>query len=83
MAEAAFAAALGLELGGTNTYGDRVEERARLGSGRPPEVGDIAAAVCLADDVQVLLALIVAGLGVARLAGRPGRRGRRRAKKGR
>jgi len=83
VAEAAFAAALGLELGGTNTYGDRVEERARLGSGRPPEVGDIAAAVCLADDVQVLLALIVAGLGVARLAGRPGRRGRRRAKKGR
>ena len=33
--EAAFAAALGLQLGGTNRYGDRVEERARLGRAAP------------------------------------------------
>ena len=75
VAEAAFAAALGLELGGTNTYGDRIEVRARLGHGRAPEVGDIAAAVCLADDVQVLLALVLAGGGITRLA-RPHRRRR-------
>lgn len=85
LAEAAFAAALGLELGGTNTYGETVEVRARLGRGRPPEVGDIVAAVCLADDVQVLLAVVLGGLGVARLALRPrrGRRGARRPRVGR
>ena len=37
VAEAAFAAALGLRLGGVNRYGDRVEHRAALGqAGRPP-----------------------------------------------
>ncbi len=36
VAEAAFAAALGLRLGGTNRYGDRVEHRPPLGNGRPP-----------------------------------------------
>jgi len=57
VAEAAFAAALGLQLGGTNRYGDRTEHRALLGDGRPPEPGDIAAAVRLADDVAIVLAL--------------------------
>ena len=59
VAEAAFAAALGLTLGGTNRYGDRVEHRATLGDGRPPEAGDIAAAVRLADDVALVLALVL------------------------
>ena len=59
VAEAAFAAALGLRLGGINTYGDRIEVRARLGRGRDAEPGDIAAAVRLLDDVQVLLALVL------------------------
>ena len=36
VAEAAFAAALGVRLGGSNTYGDRTEERPALGAGRPP-----------------------------------------------
>ena len=35
VAEAAFAAALGVRLGGANRYGDRVEVRAALGTGRP------------------------------------------------
>ena len=51
VAEAAFAAALGLRLGGSNTYGDRIEQRPALGRGRPPEIGDIGAAVGLCRDV--------------------------------
>src|SRR5262249_60125865 len=35
VAEAAFAAALGLRLGGCNRYGERVEHRPWLGQGRP------------------------------------------------
>ncbi len=38
-AEAAFAGALGVGLGGTNRYDDRIEHRAPLGDGRPPTVG--------------------------------------------
>ena len=74
VAEAAFAAALGLTLGGTNRYGDRVEHRAELGDGRSPEVGDIAAAVRLADDVALLLAL---GLVLGGSAGTLGAAARR------
>ncbi|HEV2761113.1 MAG TPA: adenosylcobinamide-phosphate synthase CbiB, partial [Acidimicrobiales bacterium] len=44
VAEAAFAAALGLRLGGESRYGDRVELRPPLGAGRPAERGDIARA---------------------------------------
>ncbi|KAA1426360.1 cobalamin biosynthesis protein [Nocardioides antri] len=40
--EAAFAGALGVRLGGTNVYGDRVEHRAILGDGRAPEREDLA-----------------------------------------
>ncbi len=63
VAEAAFAAALGIRLGGTNRYGDRVEDRAPLGAGRPSEVADIAAAVELSRQVGLALAtaLVVAG----------------------
>jgi adenosylcobinamide-phosphate synthase len=74
VAEAAFAAALGLTLGGTNRYGDRVEHRARLGDGRDPEVGDIAAAVRLADDVATILAVALVGTGVAVAAAAGSRR---------
>ncbi len=60
VAEAAFAAALGLRLGGENRYGDRVELRPPLGTGRPPEPADIARAVALARDVSgALCALLV------------------------
>ncbi len=58
--EAAFAAALDLRLGGLNRYGDRVEERARLGTGRPPVATDIGAAVALSRQIaRVLLAALV------------------------
>jgi adenosylcobinamide-phosphate synthase len=66
VAEAAFAAALGVRLGGTNVYGERIEHRPALGQGRHPEPGDIAAAVRLADDVAVLLAVLLGALAVLR-----------------
>jgi adenosylcobinamide-phosphate synthase len=66
VAESAFAAALGLRLGGTNRYGTppRVELRPTLGTGRPPEPADIAAAVELSRDVTLLLAALLAAYGV-------------------
>jgi len=45
--EAAFAGALGVTLGGTNRYGDRVENRGTLGTGPPPAVRDIPRAATL------------------------------------
>ena len=65
VAEAAFAAALGLCLGGTNRYGDRVEERVALGTGRPAEVADIGAAIRLSNDVSCALAVGLALIGCA------------------
>jgi adenosylcobinamide-phosphate synthase len=56
VAEAAFAAALGVRLGGANRYGARVEERGRLGDGPPPTAADIGRAVDLLRDVTLLLA---------------------------
>jgi adenosylcobinamide-phosphate synthase len=56
VAEAAFAAALGLRLGGESRYGDRVEVRPPLGDGRPPEPADIARAVRLSHDVGLAVA---------------------------
>jgi adenosylcobinamide-phosphate synthase len=66
VAEAAFAAALGLRLGGENRYGDRVEIRPPLGSGRPPELGDIEEAVRLSLQVGMTVALLLAVVGVTR-----------------
>ena len=69
VAEAAFAAALGLRLGGENRYCDpdgseaatrRVELRPPLGTGRPPEPHDIARAVALSGDVCASLVVISA-----------------------
>ncbi|CAA9531716.1 MAG: Adenosylcobinamide-phosphate synthase [uncultured Rubrobacteraceae bacterium] len=45
--EAAFAGALGLRLGGTNTYGGIERRGPFLGDGRPPGVDDIGGAVAL------------------------------------
>ncbi len=63
VAEAAFAGALGLRLGGPNRYGERVELRPALGSGRSPERGDIARAVRLSRDVTLALAAALALMG--------------------
>lgn len=69
VAEAAFAAALGLRLGGTNSYRGDTEHRAPLGAagGRAPESDDIAAAVRLSRQVTALLgtALVLAAAGGA------------------
>jgi adenosylcobinamide-phosphate synthase len=66
VAEAAFAAALGLRLGGVNTYGDRVEWRPRLGGGRTAQAEDIEAAVALCRDVTAgLIGALVALSAVA------------------
>jgi adenosylcobinamide-phosphate synthase len=63
VAEAAFAAALGLRLGGTNRYRDRVEVRPPLGHGRPAEPSDIARAVRLSRHVTLALAAALAAPG--------------------
>ncbi len=69
VAEAAFAAALGVRLGGVNTYGSRTEHRARLGRGRAPEAPDILGAVALCRDVtRGLIASLLAIAAVARRA---------------
>jgi adenosylcobinamide-phosphate synthase len=70
VAEAAFAAALGLRLGGESRYGDRVELRPPLGDGRPPEASDIERAVRLSHDVGLLVAsaLLAGGLSWRRRA---------------
>ena len=65
VAEAAFAAALGLRLGGENRYGDRVELRPPLGTGRTPEADDIARAVDLSRDVSLALAGALALWGLS------------------
>jgi adenosylcobinamide-phosphate synthase len=66
VSEAAFAAALGLRLGGRNRYGTRTEERAVLGTGRSPQASDIDAAVRLSRDVGTALAAFLVALGLAR-----------------
>lgn len=49
--EASFAGALGVQLGGTNAYGQRVEHRPTLGDGPVALVDDIGRATRLADAV--------------------------------
>lgn len=62
LVEAAFAAALGLQLGGSNTYDDKVDDRGLLGDGKRPAGADIERAVVLARHVAVTaLAMITAG----------------------
>ncbi len=63
VAEAAFAAALGLRLGGPSHYGGRPEMRPALGNGKPPAIADIERASRLLEDIGLALtALLVAPL---------------------
>lgn len=62
-AEAAFAGALGVRLGGTVTYPHGVEERPRIGDGRPPAVADIRRAVTLARAVGVTAVILASLVG--------------------
>lgn len=57
--EAAFAGSLGISLGGLNVYGDLVDDRAVLGSGRDAEVGDINRARQLARRVDFAALVLV------------------------
>jgi adenosylcobinamide-phosphate synthase len=75
VAEAAFAAALGVRLGGVNRYGEQVEVRPSLGAGRAPTPADIGAAVGLARDVRWAFAAALGTVGAgAMVAGRRSRR---------
>jgi adenosylcobinamide-phosphate synthase len=59
MAEAAFAGALGLRIGGANTYGGVLREGPVLGDGRLPVPDDIGRAVRLMRRCCVLACLLV------------------------
>ena len=58
VAEASFAGALGIRLGGPTQYAHELEIRPTLGDGRVPDVEDLARAVRLSRAVQALGALI-------------------------
>lgn len=85
--EAAFAGSLGLTLGGTNRYGDRIEHRPTMGDGLPVRAADIPAATFLTrrlGRVALSGAVPVAGASastdvrlLARLLGHPVRMPRR------
>jgi adenosylcobinamide-phosphate synthase len=62
--EAAFAGALGVRLGGPLRYGDRVEHRPRLGSGRAPGPSDITRAIRLSRAITVTATALAAGLAL-------------------
>jgi adenosylcobinamide-phosphate synthase len=70
--EAAFAGALGVTLGGTNRYGDRLDRRPLLGDGPPPAAADLDRAVALSRAVGWAAAVLLAGAGAA-LPSWPGR----------
>ena len=61
--EAAFAAALGITLGGTNDYGGTIEVRGPLGDGPKPAVRDIERAVSLARRASWIFAGLAAIVG--------------------
>ena len=66
VAEAAFAGALGLRLGGRNDYGSHVEDRPMLnGAGRAPGVDDIARAARLSRAVTAAAAVSCAAIALA------------------
>lgn len=56
--EASFAGALGLQLGGTNHYGERTEHRPVMGSGRSPTVEYVDPALALARRVEAGAAVL-------------------------
>ncbi|MGB3684858.1 MAG: adenosylcobinamide-phosphate synthase CbiB [Ornithinimicrobium sp.] len=58
VAECAVAAALGLRLGGTLRYGERVEHRPLLGDGATPGPQDVARAIALTARTEFLLTLL-------------------------
>lgn len=63
--EAAFAGALGIQLGGVNVYGGVADHRGHLGTGAPPTVADIQRATRLSAAVGRLAAVVAAITAVA------------------
>jgi adenosylcobinamide-phosphate synthase len=70
VAEAAFAGALGVRLGGPTRYAHRLEIRPTLGDGRLPEPADLRASVRLSRAVQTLAAVCAVGVSAACRSGR-------------
>jgi adenosylcobinamide-phosphate synthase len=66
--EAAFAAALGIRLGGTNVYDGVAETRHELGEGRAPDPGDIRRAIVLSRAVTVSATALAVLIALARRA---------------
>ena len=67
VAEAAFAAALGVQLGGATVYAGHIDERPILGSGRAAGRADIRRATRLCRDVTfALVSILLASAAVAR-----------------
>ncbi|WP_350276815.1 cobalamin biosynthesis protein [Kribbella sp. HUAS MG21] len=64
--EAAFAGALGLTLGGTNSYGSYQEDRGTLGDGPAPAVADVRRTAELAKRVGIAAAGVAAGIALLR-----------------
>lgn len=59
--EAAFAGALGVQLGGANAYAGQAEDRGVLGDGPPPAASDVRRALRLARRVQRAALLVCVG----------------------
>lgn len=74
--EAAFAGALGVQLGGPLHYGPRLEDRPTLGDGRAPDAAALRGAVRLSQAVTALSVVGAVGLRLALAA--PARRRARR-----
>jgi adenosylcobinamide-phosphate synthase len=68
--EAAFAGALGVQLGGPTQYHYELQIRPALGSGPPPTATDLRRAVRLSRAVQAAAALALVGLSAAVRSGR-------------
>jgi adenosylcobinamide-phosphate synthase len=66
--EAAFAAALDVQLGGTNVYGETVEDRGTLGDGAPPDAAAVARAIRLRRRATAAMAAGLAGVQVSAVA---------------
>jgi len=64
--EAAFAAALGVTLGGTNTYGAITESRGLLGNGPRPTSADISRAVALAQRTTWISMALTTAIALAK-----------------
>ena len=72
--EAAFAAAIGVRIGGRNVYASGTEDRGTLGDGPVPDPTDLRQAVRLLDRVTIAAAACSGVLAVAVAAGAAGRR---------